>query len=86
MFGSEVKSQITLNLPTKSVSSKVAIYTGLVTPSAKYALMLRPIIDGVEDLIQSHCGKILWFFCKDNLGDQQCRCGLITTIFLVSNC
>ncbi|XP_073126954.1 amino acid transporter AVT1I-like [Henckelia pumila] len=57
MFGSEVESQITLNLPTNNVSSKVAIYTALVTPLAKYSLMLRPIIDGIEDLIQSHSGK-----------------------------
>ncbi|XP_073024220.1 amino acid transporter AVT1I-like [Primulina eburnea] len=57
MFGSEVKSQITLNLPTNNISSKVAIYTALVTPLAKYALMLRPIVEGFEDLIQSHRGK-----------------------------
>ncbi|KAE9449287.1 hypothetical protein C3L33_18817, partial [Rhododendron williamsianum] len=32
-------SKITLNLPTKTFSSKVAIYTTLVNPVAKYALM-----------------------------------------------
>ncbi|KAJ8557198.1 hypothetical protein K7X08_002823 [Anisodus acutangulus] len=44
MFGSEVQSQITLNLPTKRSSSKLAIYTALINPIAKYALMMTPII------------------------------------------
>ncbi|XP_042064227.1 amino acid transporter AVT1J-like [Salvia splendens] len=48
MFGSEVQSQVTLNLPTNLVSSKVAIYTTLVNPLAKYALMSRPIVKSLE--------------------------------------
>ncbi|XP_010551853.1 PREDICTED: vacuolar amino acid transporter 1 isoform X2 [Tarenaya hassleriana] len=49
MFGSEVKSQITLNLPTQKLSSRVAIYTTLVNPIAKYALMVTPIIDAARN-------------------------------------
>ncbi|KAK4417660.1 Amino acid transporter AVT1I [Sesamum alatum] len=52
MFGSEVQSQITLNLPTDKFSSKVAIYTALINPIAKYALMLRPVVDAIEDHFQ----------------------------------
>lgn len=48
MFGSELQSQITLNLPTEKLSSKVAIYTALLNPIAKYALMLKPIVDSFE--------------------------------------
>ncbi|KAL2898562.1 Amino acid transporter AVT1I [Bienertia sinuspersici] len=43
MFGSNVNSQITLNLPTQKLASQIAIYTTLVTPLAKYALMLKPV-------------------------------------------
>lgn len=48
MFGSELQSQITLNLPVDNLSSKVAIYTALLNPIAKYALMLKPIVDSIE--------------------------------------
>ncbi|KAL0450546.1 UNVERIFIED_CONTAM: Amino acid transporter AVT1I [Sesamum latifolium] len=57
MFGSKLQSQITLNLPTDKTSSKVAIYTTLVNPLAKYALMVTPIITSLETLFQSHRNK-----------------------------
>ncbi|XP_050381512.1 amino acid transporter AVT1I [Argentina anserina] len=44
MFGSGVQSQITLNLPTNKISSQVAIYTTLVNPISKFALMVTPIM------------------------------------------
>ncbi|XP_065856595.1 amino acid transporter AVT1I-like [Euphorbia lathyris] len=53
MFGSDVESQITLNLPTKTLSSKIAIYTTLVNPIAKYALMITPIVNATKN----------WFPC-----------------------
>ncbi|CAB4304129.1 unnamed protein product [Prunus armeniaca] len=40
MFGSTVQSQITLNLPTETLSSKIAIWTALINPLSKYALMM----------------------------------------------
>lgn len=49
MFGSNVESQITLNLPTDKISSRVAICTTLVNPIAKYALMVTPIVDTIEE-------------------------------------
>lgn len=48
MFGPEVQSQITLNLSTNKISSKVAIYTTLVNPISKYALMVTPIVNAIE--------------------------------------
>lgn len=54
MFGSELQSQITLNLPAKMFTSKVAIFTALISPTAKYALMLKPIFDAIENRFQSH--------------------------------
>lgn len=53
MFGSKVQSQVTLNLPTNKISSKVAIYTTLVNPIAKYALMVTPIVRAAENRFQS---------------------------------
>lgn len=48
MYGSNVESQITLNLPTDKLSSKVAIWITLVNPIAKFALMVTPIIDAMR--------------------------------------
>ncbi|KAI3976847.1 hypothetical protein MKX01_008705 [Papaver californicum] len=48
MFGENIKSQVTLNLPTDKLSSKIAIYTTLVTPIAKYTLMAAPIVNAIE--------------------------------------
>lgn len=54
MFGAEVQSQITLNLPTNSFSTKVAIFTALINPIAKYPLLLKPIVDVIERHLDSH--------------------------------
>ncbi|KAM3335127.1 hypothetical protein ACQJBY_029507 [Aegilops geniculata] len=47
MYGDSLMSQITLNLPS-SVGAKVAIYTTLVNPLTKYALMLAPVAEATE--------------------------------------
>ncbi|KAG6396055.1 hypothetical protein SASPL_142193 [Salvia splendens] len=57
MFGSQLQSQITLNLPTNTLSAKVATYTALVNPVAKYALFLKPIVDAIESQLLSAHGK-----------------------------
>ncbi|GMY13692.1 amino acid transporter AVT1I-like isoform X2 [Fagus crenata] len=56
MFGSNVQSKITLNLPIEKLSSRVAIYTTLVNPIAKYALMVTPIVNATKS----------WFPCDYN--------------------
>ncbi|KAL7100904.1 hypothetical protein ACP275_08G023700 [Erythranthe tilingii] len=57
MFGSELQSQITLNLRTDKLSSQVAIYTALINPIAKYALMLRPTVDAIESRLKYYSRK-----------------------------
>ncbi|XP_019157107.1 PREDICTED: vacuolar amino acid transporter 1 isoform X2 [Ipomoea nil] len=57
MFGPDVLSQVTLNLPTHKISSKVAILTTLINPIAKYALMVKPLVNAMENLSASHCNK-----------------------------
>ncbi|WJX80682.1 hypothetical protein P8452_63648 [Trifolium repens] len=53
MFGSKVESQITLNLPLNKISSRIAIYTTLVNPITKFALMATPITNALKDLLPS---------------------------------
>ncbi|KAA8547983.1 hypothetical protein F0562_004412 [Nyssa sinensis] len=57
MFGSKVESQITLNLPTEKFSSRLAIYTTLINPISKYALMVTPIVNAIENRLQSCYNK-----------------------------
>lgn len=54
MFGQHVESQVTLNLPTNKVSSKIAIYTTLAGPIAKYALIITPIANAIESQVSTH--------------------------------
>ncbi|KAK7295370.1 hypothetical protein RJT34_18277 [Clitoria ternatea] len=51
MFGPGVDSQVTLNLPLNKVSSKIAIYTTLVNPISKFALMATPITNALKELL-----------------------------------
>ncbi|XP_040379114.1 amino acid transporter AVT1I-like [Oryza brachyantha] len=48
MYGDSLMSQVTLNLPSGKASSKVAIYTTLVNPLTKYALVVAPVAEAVE--------------------------------------
>lgn len=49
MYGENLMSQITLNLPTRNISSKIAIYTTLINPLTKYAVIITPIATAIED-------------------------------------
>ncbi|TKY65182.1 Vacuolar amino acid transporter 1 [Spatholobus suberectus] len=51
MFGPDVESQLTLNLPLNKVSSKLAVYTTLVNPISKFALIVTPITNALKDLL-----------------------------------
>ncbi|CAH9090852.1 unnamed protein product [Cuscuta europaea] len=60
MFGSHTLSQVTLNLPTENLSSKIAIYTTMVNPIAKYALLVIPIVKAIERSVDEdgdYCSK-----------------------------
>ncbi|KAL9243015.1 hypothetical protein vseg_016957 [Gypsophila vaccaria] len=48
MFGSSLQSQITLNLPTQYLSSKVAIYVAWMSPLSKFALIMKPVAETTE--------------------------------------
>ncbi|CAK9186135.1 unnamed protein product [Ilex paraguariensis] len=56
MFGSQVESQVTLNLPTEKIVQE-AIYTSLVNPISKYALMVMPIVHAAENRLRSCCNR-----------------------------
>ncbi|XP_058751186.1 amino acid transporter AVT1D-like [Vicia villosa] len=51
LFGDKVESQFTLNMPKELYASKIAIWTTVVTPLAKYALTLLPIVSSIEELV-----------------------------------
>lgn len=49
MFGRNIESQITLNLPVDKVNTKIAILTALINPVAKYAAIINPIANAIEE-------------------------------------
>ncbi|MQL88022.1 hypothetical protein Taro_020584 [Colocasia esculenta] len=49
MYSQNLQSQITLNLPARLLSSKLAIYTTVINPLTKYALLITPIAAAIED-------------------------------------
>ncbi|KAI4340121.1 hypothetical protein MLD38_024989 [Melastoma candidum] len=55
MFGHNLSSQITLNLPSNKISSKMAIYTTLLIPISKYALVTTPIVESIERSLPPKC-------------------------------
>ncbi|KAI4305336.1 hypothetical protein L6164_028707 [Bauhinia variegata] len=57
MFGSKVASEITLNLASNKVSTKVAIYIVLVSPIAKYPLTVTPVVDSIKSAFPPHYNK-----------------------------
>ena len=49
MYGPSVNSQVTLNLPARKLSTKIAVYTTLINPLTKYALVEMPIANALEE-------------------------------------
>lgn len=49
MYGENLKSQITLNLPISTISTKIAIYSTVINPFTKYAILISPITIAIED-------------------------------------
>ncbi|KAJ7953817.1 putative Amino acid transporter [Quillaja saponaria] len=49
MYGKYSKSQVTLNLPTRKISTKIAIFTTLINPLTKYAFIITPIANAMEN-------------------------------------
>ncbi|CAI0448015.1 unnamed protein product [Linum tenue] len=70
MYGEHLKSQVTLNLPIAKISSQVAIYTTLVNPVAKYAVIIGPVATAVEE--------------KFVFENSRALCILVRTVILIS--
>ncbi|KAL0336369.1 UNVERIFIED_CONTAM: Amino acid transporter AVT1I [Sesamum radiatum] len=64
MYEDNVMSQVTLNLPTRNTSSKIAIYTTLNNPVTKYAIIVTPIATALEE-------TLILRDSRDQLNDQR---------------
>ncbi|GLJ05447.1 hypothetical protein SUGI_0018360 [Cryptomeria japonica] len=53
MFGSLVRSQITLNMPKHLLITKLALWATVITPMSKYALQLSPVARELENIVAS---------------------------------
>ncbi|KAL6615501.1 hypothetical protein ACP70R_037771 [Stipagrostis hirtigluma subsp. patula] len=49
IYGDDVQSQVTLNLPSGKLYTKVAVVTTLINPLAKYALLVAPMTAAIEE-------------------------------------
>ncbi|KAK0591777.1 hypothetical protein LWI29_007874 [Acer saccharum] len=54
IYGQNVQSQVTLNLPTEKFISKVAMYTILTGPIAKYASTIMPIATFIKSRLPAN--------------------------------
>ncbi|WCJ37427.1 Transmembrane amino acid transporter family protein [Euphorbia peplus] len=52
MYGQHLKPQITLNLPLKKLSAQIAIYTTVLAPVTKYAIIMTPTFEAIETKFQ----------------------------------
>lgn len=67
MFGDYLKSQVTLNLPIKKISTKIAIYTTLINPFTKYAVIVTPIANAIEDTLLFHKSKAIFILIRTTI-------------------
>ena len=56
MYGEDLQSQVTLNLPAGKLYSNIAIYATLINPLTKYALTITPIATAIEEHVTHHGG------------------------------
>lgn len=78
MFGDELQSQITLNLPRELPASMVAIWVTLISPFAKYALTLMPLAVALEEFLPQTSRKGHVF------GGTLLRTGLVASTVIVA--
>lgn len=63
MYGENLESQITLNLPKSSLASIIAVWTTIVNPLTKFALMITPLALGIEELYPVAEGQQIPWVC-----------------------
>ncbi len=53
IYGEDVQAQVTLSLPTGKLYTRIAILTTLITPLAKYALVIQPVTIAIEEKLSA---------------------------------
>ncbi|KAJ1284162.1 hypothetical protein BS78_03G183900 [Paspalum vaginatum] len=56
IYGDDVQSQVTLNLPSGKLYTKLAVVMTVINPLAKYALLVAPITAAVEERLSLPSG------------------------------
>uniref|UniRef100_A0A0D3G6P6 Amino acid transporter transmembrane domain-containing protein n=1 Tax=Oryza barthii TaxID=65489 RepID=A0A0D3G6P6_9ORYZ len=53
IYGEDVQSQVTQNLPTGKLYTRIAILTTLITPLANYTLVIQPVTTAIEEKLSA---------------------------------
>ncbi|KAL6009170.1 hypothetical protein ACLOJK_022397 [Asimina triloba] len=64
-----------------TISSKIAIYTTLINPLTKYALMTTPIADAIEDVLQINNNRIISLLIRTLMLISMVTVALIVPLF-----